>query len=88
MSFSWGYWVVRISTWFHALPQEPQLELSSSRSGAFPLQVFQFLTAWAGDAYLQYSTDKRLLFTMGVSLSVRPDQHRFILWGPGRGCHA
>ena len=53
-----------------------------------PLQVFQFLTAWAGDAYLQYSTDKRLLFTMGVSLSVRPDQHRFILWGPGRGCHA
>ncbi len=42
-------------------------------------QVFQFLTDWCGDAYLQYTSDPRLLFTTGISLQVRPDQHR---WRP------
>ena len=41
-----------------------------------PMQVYQFLTAWVGDAYLQYASDKHLIFTMGIVLNVRPDQHR------------
>jgi chromosome segregation ATPase len=45
----------------------------------WPAQVYQFLTGWVGDAYLQYTADRRLLFTTGVTLNVRPDQHR---WRP------
>jgi len=41
-----------------------------------PRQVYQFLTAWVGDAYLQYAADKHLIFTTGIVLNVRPDQHR------------
>ena len=36
--------------------------------------VYQYLTAWAGDAYLQFTADKRLLFTSGVTFNVRPGQ--------------
>jgi chromosome segregation ATPase len=43
------------------------------------MQVYQFLTSWVGDAYLQYTSDKLLLFTMGITLNVRPDCQR---WRP------
>ncbi|GAX80032.1 hypothetical protein CEUSTIGMA_g7471.t1 [Chlamydomonas eustigma] len=41
--------------------------------------VYQFLTSWVGDAYLQYTSDKLLLFTTGITLNVRPDSHK---WRP------
>ena len=34
-------------------------------------QVYQFLTAAQGDAYLGYTQDKRLMFTNGITLHVR-----------------
>ncbi|KAG1668630.1 hypothetical protein FOA52_002483 [Chlamydomonas sp. UWO 241] len=42
-------------------------------------RVYQFLTGGQGDAYLQYTADRHLLFTMGVVLCVRPDARR---WRP------
>lgn len=42
-------------------------------------KVYQFLTGWLGDAYLQFTADRRLLFVSGVTFNVRPDQHR---WRP------
>lgn len=41
--------------------------------------MYQFLTGWLGDAYLQFTADRRLLFVLGVTFNVRPDQHR---WRP------
>ncbi|KAL6754438.1 P-loop containing nucleoside triphosphate hydrolase protein [Haematococcus lacustris] len=41
--------------------------------------VYRFLTGDLGDAYCSFTHERRLLFAHGVTLNVRPDQHR---WRP------
>eukprot|EP00798_Chlamydomonas_sp_ICE-L_P004996 gene4996-34780_t len=42
-------------------------------------EVYQYLTASQGDAYLGFTNEKRLLFTNGIVFNARPDQRR---WRP------
>lgn len=39
--------------------------------------IYRTLTAGQGDCYCSYTLERHLLFSEGVSLHVRPDQHRW-----------